>query len=91
MLYWKVRIIETKERYWIRKSKKLFRKYSKLNIFTYEYEFDFDLNEIWDDCITVDSNGEEKRYWVQASKKGYKWLRHMLYLELKINYKDTDS
>ena len=68
MLYWKVRIIETKERYWIRKSKKLFRKYSKLNIFTYEYEFDFDLNEIWDDCITVDSNGEENRYWAQASK-----------------------
>ena len=64
MLYWKLRIKEIIERYWLRKSKKLFIKYSKLSKFTYDYEFDFNLNEIWDDHISVGVDDDVKRYYI---------------------------
>lgn len=93
MLYWKIRLKEIIERYWLRKSKKLFIKYSKLSKFTYDYEFDFNLNEIWDDHISVGIDDDVKRYYIVDNREAYKELKSMLSLELEIRYdnEDTDS
>lgn len=99
MNYWKARLFEMKQRYWIYKSKRLFKRYGKLDLFTYACDFDMNLNDILGDSITVsgnynnDKNGNDpKTYYVVNTKEQYKDLKHMLKLEVSIRYsKHTGS
>lgn len=90
MLYWKIRWMEFKMRYWRQRSKWLFMKYGNLEQFTYHGIFDHEGGFFGEDYIEVGTE-DIKRYYIVDSREGYKDLKYMLNLELKIRYKDTEG
>ena len=90
MLYWKLRWMEFKMRYWRQRSKWLFIKYGNLEQFTYYGTFDNEGGFFGEDYIEVGTE-DIKRYYIADSREGYKDLKYMLNLELKIRYNNTDS
>lgn len=89
MTFREVKRMEHNRRKWEQKSRKLFKKYSQLDKFNYEYQLDYDGGWFGEDYIVVGENEDEpKRYWVSDSKEGYKGLKYMLDLELQIRYKN---
>lgn len=82
MLYWKIRWTEFKMNYWRHRSKMLFMKYGNLEQFTYHGGAFFG-----EDFIEVGTE-DVKHYYVVDSREGYKDLKHMLKLELKIRYNE---
>lgn len=90
MLYWKIRWMEFKKAYWKKRSKWLFMKYGNLEQFTYHGILDLDGGFFGEDYIEVGTE-DVKHYFVADSREGYKDLKYMLNLELKIRYNNTDS
>ncbi len=94
MTYLKALIYDKKQEYWIRKSKKLFMRYGKLSLFTYEGTFDMDFDFIGDNYIIVSGNhnpdtengDDPKTYYVAETKEEYCELKSALLLELRIRY-----
>lgn len=94
MIYLKALIYDKRKEHWIRKSKKLFMKYDRLSLFTYEGTFDMDFDFMGDDYITVSGNhnpnnengNDPKTYYVAETKEEYAELKHALLLELSIRY-----
>lgn len=66
----------------------LFMKYSNLEQFTYHGMLDLEGGFFGEDYIEVGTE-DIKRYCIADSREGYKDLKYMLDLELKIRYKDT--
>lgn len=66
----------------------LFMKYSNLEQFTYHGMLDLEGGFLGEDYIEVGTE-DIKRYYIADSREGYKDLKYMLDLELKIRYKDT--
>ena len=88
MTFREVLKMERNKRKWIYRSKRLFRKYDMLDMFNYEWHTYVDVGWHGTDHIVVgEETDDPKRYWVADSKEGYKDLKHMLELELKIRYK----
>ena len=89
MTFREVLKMERNKRKWIRRSKKLFKKYDRLDMFEYEWGTYFDGSGWYgEDYIVVgEETDDPKRYWTADDKEGYKHLKHMLELELKIRYK----
>ena len=88
MTFGQVLKMERNKRKWIHRSKRLFRKYDMLDMFNYEWHTYVDGGWHGTDHIIVgEETDDPKRYWVADSKEGYKDLKHMLELELKIRYK----
>lgn len=82
--------MEFKKEYWRYRSKRLFMKYGNLEQFTYHGVFDLEGDFFDEDYIEVGTE-DIKRYYIADSRVGYKDLKHMLELELKIRYNNTDS
>ena len=79
---------EREQRKWIRRSKKLFRKYDKLDMFDYKWGTHDDVGWWGTDSILVgEETDDPKRYWVVDNKESYEHLKRMLELELQIRYK----
>ena len=83
---------EREQRKWIYRSKKLFRKYSQLDLFDYKWDFyvsDFIPVDWWGEehIIVGEGHDEPKTYYVANTKEGYERLKQSLELELKIRYK----
>lgn len=97
MTYFRAWLFDKKKDYWLRRSKRLFKKYGKLSLFTYEGTFDMDLNFIGDNYIIVSGNhnpsnkngNDSKTYYVVDTKKEYYDLKKMLDLEIKIRYPNS--
>lgn len=81
--------MEFKKRYWRNKSRRLFAKYGHLEQFTYHGVLDLEGDFFGEDYIKVGIT-DVKYYYVVDNKESYKDLKHMLELELKIRYSDTD-
>lgn len=82
--------MDLKKRYWRRKSKKLFIKYSRLEQFEYNGGYNINFGLYGEDVIIVGTE-DVKRYYIADDKESYKSLKHMLDLEINIRYSDTDS
>ena len=88
MTFREVLKMERNKRKWIYRSKKLFRKYDKLDMFNYEWTNYVEAGWYGVDYIDVgEETDDPKRYWVADNKEDYLDLKHMLELELKIRYK----
>ena len=90
MLYWKIRWMEFKMRYWRNRSRRLFAKYSQLEQFKFHEGFDPEHGWYGEDYIEVGTE-DIKRYYIADNREGYEDLKYMLDLELKIRYKDTEG
>lgn len=77
-----------KMNYWRHRSRRLFAKYGQLEQFTYHCTLDPEWGFFGEDYIEVGTE-DIKRYYIADSREGYKDLKYMLGLELKIRYKDT--
>ena len=88
MTFRQVLKMERNKRKWINRSKRLFRKYDKLDMFNYDWHVYIDGGWYGTDHIIVgEETDDPKRYWVADSKESYKQLKDILELELKIRYK----
>lgn len=89
MTFREVLKMEQNKRKWIYRSKKLFKKYDKLDMFKYEWGTCHDSGWYGTDHIIVgEETDDPKRYWVAETKEGYEHLKYMLELELQIRYEN---